>query len=52
VREIERFIAEGDIPVVRFAKRQSKEEVARPYLAMAEREGREGWCWSVWPRSG
>jgi hypothetical protein len=42
VREIERFIAEGDIPVVRFVRRQSKEEVARPYLAGAEREGREG----------
>jgi hypothetical protein len=36
VREIEQFIAATDIPVVRFAKRQSKEEVARPYLAAAE----------------
>ena len=42
VREIERFIAATDIPVVRFAKRQSKEEVARPYLAGAEQAGREG----------
>lgn len=42
VRDIEAFIAAHEIPVVRFAKRQSKEEVARPYLAGAEREGREG----------
>jgi DNA-binding transcriptional ArsR family regulator len=42
VREIEQFIAATDIPVVRFAKRQSKEEVARPYLAAAEHQGREG----------
>ncbi len=42
VRDIEAFIAAHEIPVVRFAKRQSKEEVARPYLAGAEHQGREG----------
>jgi hypothetical protein len=42
VGDIEAFIAANQIPVVRFAKRQSKEEVARPYLAGAERQGREG----------
>ncbi len=42
VRDIERFIAEQELPVVRFAKRQSNQEVARPYLAKAEQAGREG----------
>jgi hypothetical protein len=42
VGDIEDFVSESGVPVVRFAKRESKEEVARPYLAGAEREGREG----------
>jgi len=42
VRAIERFAAEGEIPVVRFGRRESKEEVARPYFEQAEREGRFG----------
>ena len=41
-RAIERFAAKQQIPVVRFAKGASKEEVARPYLRAAEREGRFG----------
>ena len=36
---IDRFAAEHDVPVVRFAKGESKEELARPYLSRAEREG-------------
>jgi hypothetical protein len=40
VAEIEAFVAERDIPLVRFAKGESKEEVARPWLAQAEQEGR------------
>lgn len=42
VAEIERFVASRGVEVVRFAKRQSKEEVARPYLAGAQRDGRQG----------
>ena len=42
VRAMDRFAETGAIPVVRFEKGQRKEEVARPYLDAAEREGREG----------
>jgi hypothetical protein len=42
VAEIEAFVAEHDIPTVRFVKGESKEEVARPFLAAAEAEDREG----------
>ncbi|HEY2596751.1 MAG TPA: hypothetical protein VGK33_22885, partial [Chloroflexota bacterium] len=42
VAAIERFAREHDVPVVRFAKRESKEELARPLLEAAEREGRFG----------
>jgi hypothetical protein len=42
VEAIERFAREHDIPVVRFAKGDSKEEVARRYVRAAEREGRFG----------
>jgi hypothetical protein len=42
VEAIERFAAEQDIPLLRFAKGESKEEVARPYLERAERERRHG----------
>lgn len=42
VRAIERFASEHEIPVVRFPKGASKEELARPYLERAEREGRTG----------
>lgn len=39
---IERFAAGREIPIVRFRKGESKEEVARPYLQAAAREGRFG----------
>jgi hypothetical protein len=42
VRAIERFAAQDGIPVIRFERRQSKEELARPYFEAAEREGRFG----------
>jgi hypothetical protein len=42
VERIDRFAADHEIPVVRFRKRESKEEAARPYLERAEREGRFG----------
>ena len=42
VRAIERFAARNQIPVVHFGRRQSKEELARPYFEAAEREGRFG----------
>ena len=42
VKAIERYAAEHELPVVRFEKGVSKEEVARPYLERAEREGRFG----------
>jgi len=37
VAAIDRYAAEHEIPIVRFAKDDSKEEVARPYLEHAER---------------
>lgn len=42
VRELERFASRNGIPVVRFQRRESKEELARPYFEHAEREGRFG----------
>jgi hypothetical protein len=42
VRAIECFASRNEIPVVRFQRRESKEEVARPYFEQAEREGRFG----------
>lgn len=42
VAAIDRFALDTEIPVVRFGKCESKEEVARPYLDRAEREGRFG----------
>jgi hypothetical protein len=42
VAAIERFAAEREIPVVRFVRRESKEERVRPYLEAAVREGRFG----------
>lgn len=39
---IERFAREGGVPMVRFQKRESKEELARRYFERAEREGRFG----------
>jgi hypothetical protein len=42
VRAIERFAARNQIPVVRFQRRESKEELARPHFEQAEQEGRFG----------
>src|SRR3954447_27003450 len=42
VRAIEDFAVVNRIPIVRFAKGTCKEDVARPYLAAAERAGRFG----------
>ena len=41
-KAVTEFAAEGDIPVVRFAKGQRKLEVMRPYLDQLARTGRTG----------
>ncbi len=63
VEAIERFADEHDIPVVRFAKGESKEEVARRHVEAAQRAGRFGvvligvaqekaLAWRGWRRGG
>lgn len=42
VEAINRFVADHEIPVVRFVKGDVKEEIAREYFKAAEREGRFG----------
>jgi hypothetical protein len=42
VSDLEAFVVEGAIPLVRFGKGESKEELARPYFTAAGQEGREG----------
>jgi hypothetical protein len=42
VEEIKAFAKAREIPVVRFIKDMVKEDVARPYMQAAEREGRSG----------
>jgi len=42
VKAIHQFAEAHGIPVVHFSKGQNKEEVARPYLEAAAREGRTG----------
>jgi len=42
VEEIKAFAKAREIPLVRFAKGQVKEDVARPHMEKAEREGRSG----------
>jgi hypothetical protein len=42
VRELDRFVAERGLPVVRFRRGQSKERIARPYQDAAARDGRAG----------
>jgi hypothetical protein len=42
VAAVERFALERELPVVRFVRRESKEERVRPYLEAAAREGRFG----------
>ena len=63
VEAIERFAAEREIPIVRFGRGDSKEEIARPHLDAAAREGRFGCVligvaqeraqvWRGWRRGG
>jgi hypothetical protein len=63
VTAIERFAAANGIPVVRFRRGESKEELARPYLEAAAREERFGCVmigvaqeraqvWRGWRRGG
>ena len=42
VREVHRFAAANEIPLVHFAKGENKEAVARPYLEAAARDGGDG----------
>jgi hypothetical protein len=42
VEAINRFVAEREIPVVRFAKGDVKEQIAREHFKRAEQEGRFG----------
>ena len=42
VEHINAFAKAREIPVVRFAKGDVKEDVARPHMQQAEREGRSG----------
>jgi hypothetical protein len=60
---IERFAARNQIPIVRFGRGESKEQLARPYLEAAAREGRFGCVligvaqerarvWRGWRRGG
>lgn len=41
VRSVHAFAKEHCVPIVKFEKRQVKEEIARPYIEAAAREGRE-----------
>jgi hypothetical protein len=42
VEAVDRFARDHEIPVVRFAKGARKEDLARPFLRAAERDGRRG----------
>ena len=42
VRDLERFVADHDVPVVRFGRGDAKEQVARPYQLAAAAQGRAG----------
>lgn len=42
VRDLDRFVAEGELPVLRFRRGDSKEEIARPYQLAAAAEDRSG----------
>jgi len=63
VQAIERFAEKHHIPVVHFQKGQKKEEMARPYLEAAAREGKDrvvligiaqerASAWRSWPQKG
>jgi hypothetical protein len=42
VRDLDRFVAEGEAPVVRFRRGDSKEQIARPHQLAAAAEDRPG----------
>ena len=42
VGDLEQFIADHDLPLVRFRRGDSKEQIARPYQLAAADEGRSG----------
>jgi hypothetical protein len=63
VKAVYRFAEAHHIPVVHFKKHQNKEEVARPYLEAAAKEGKDrvvligiaqekASVWRSWPRKG
>lgn len=63
VTAIEQYAAAGKIPLIRFAKGQRKEDVARAFLEAAERDGRHGvvvigvaqekaYAWKGWRKGG
>jgi hypothetical protein len=63
VKAVHRFAAEQKIPLVHFKKGEDKEEIARPYLEAAARDGKErvvligigqekASAWRSWPRKG
>jgi hypothetical protein len=63
VEQINRFVKAREIPVVRFAKSDLKEDVARRHMHAAEREDRSGvvmlgvaqekaWAWRGWRDGG
>ena len=63
MEEINAFAKAREIPVVRFTKDMVKEDVARPHMQKAEREGRSGvvmlgvaqekaWAWRGWRDGG
>lgn len=63
VEQVERFAEANEIPVVRFTKDMVKEDVARPHMQKAERDGRTGvvmlgvaqekaWAWRGWRDGG
>jgi hypothetical protein len=62
-KAVHRFAKEHKIPVVHFKKGEDKEEIARPYLEAAARDGKErvvligigqekASAWRSWPRKG
>src|SRR5947209_15670267 len=63
VKAVRRFADEHKIPLVHFTKGEDKEEIARPYLDAAARDGKErvvligigqekASAWRSWPRKG
>ena len=42
VRDLDRFVTEHELPVVRFRRGEGKEQIARPYQLAAAAEGRRG----------